>query len=282
MNNLKTTFYPLWLALFFIIVVCVGTISCNKQPTYYLSYKAVTESNNIYNEAGRLEKVMIKRVSSNPYGRGSDYNEDWYYYDSRDSLVEIKSYSIYLETNSKKISRIAYFTDSTYKYILYREYPNDTMFYTFQKKDRNGNIIEEHSKDRILDIESDKIEIAEARVSHQYDKDGRLMSSIEKDIIENTDLYMHFKYYSSNDTTYTNSYEKDILVRTSKKYKAKDVVVEVSESVSPYYVDSIFHISKNRIRSVSYDGISKRMDEFDYDEKGNEIKSIYEVWDIKK
>lgn len=265
---------------FIYILICSITISCKTETKqsdlvdYRFYSKTIIESNNTYDRKGRLEKVISKyttEYAAYPNEKGVSSLEKQYYYDERDSLIKIVSYSL----PSRELESIEYLSDSSFQSISYREYPTDTISYTFQKKDPDGNLIEGYYKTNLTDYKD------EWRSYLTYE-DGLLTIEESENFINKTKILRKYIYRNVDDTLFKQSFEDGNLYHEIKKYKSGDYNIEVVKHMSKTSLDTIYYVNNKVIKSVSYTPDGRDIFKLKYDERGNEIESIQEVWDIKK
>lgn len=256
------------------ILLFITLFSCSqkqdKQEEYFISYKNISIYHNIYNSKGQLEKVDIKKKTENEIGENIDYSQKLYYYNSCDSLIKIETYSMIGDI--KELSSIEIFRNMETEDIIFRDYPNDTLFYTIRTKDMKGNLIKEYSQAKELGV-NNEIPPERTVMNREYNLDNLCILSVRKDLINNTKSKQTFKYDINNDTLFTHIYENDKLSVHTKKYDTKEYTIEVTEYYDSGSIDSLFYKNDKEVYWVSRQEGIKRESFFEYDSHGNITKS---------
>lgn len=263
----------LYTFILFLCLACQHSKRGGETYKYKFRYKTISIYTNEYNDKGLLVKRINHIQTINRYGSLIDVSKEIYSYDQRDSLSEIRHYTINKEKQSQELDFTETFTDSMIQRVGFFKYPNDTSSYALYKKNKDGNIIEGYRKDFFVDAPS------ESRSFTTYEN-GRISSTIREDFLEKTRTERIYKYEAKGDTFFTRIYQDGKLDFESKRYVDNGVTMEVSRSLDEewFHVDTL--ITEERVkRSVSYYSDGKDIDKFLYDEHGNEIEYISESWD---
>lgn len=243
----------------------------NEPYTYQFSYKYETKYQNEYNNKNLITKRLIQNTTTYPDGTMTDYSDDAYQYDSRDSLYSITSFHTYKDSGERVISSIDLYSDSTQTSVIFREYPKDTLSYSLRKKNKEGLFVEEYSKNNMTDLEDEK------QTFMNY-AGGVLIASTSKNLISGKEIKQEYKHKTTNDTLYTQMYRGGELIFESKKYNTDTFSVEVTNDYEDSSIDSTFIINNKVVKQNYYGKDEKRINSFEYDEYGNESSSVFEVW----
>jgi len=269
--------------LFLLIFSSCKTTDKEEERIYRLSSQYVLEYQNFYTEKGKLDKRLVKSTTTSPDFGGQelvDFSGEVYFYDELDSLAKFERYRI--DETNQNLESVATFTKGKNQTIYYNNYPDDTISYSFQIKDINGNVIEEYSKVRLYNLEKGKNDIRESKWVSTYNQENKVISSIDNNITESTETIRKYEYKTNHDTAYTYLYENDDLVQTSKKFNTPEGRLEISECSQPYSIDSTFYINNKPVKSINYDDFNKRTTEVKYDKHGNEVIIINQTWNRVK
>ncbi len=257
----------------FIIVLLTICSSCENQKSpkeeFILNERRTTVYTNNYDERGKIISSSIKTTSRDQFGQTVDRSEEVYYYDDRDILIRKETFSI--DEEGKHLSSLTLYSDKKEENMSFHNYPSDTLRYVCRIKDDKGNFVWEYMRENMPFLSGESIS------EKTYDNEGRLVSTVEKGVTGNSVYINNYTYTQLNDTLFKIITRNDSLSVREKKYKDKDMVVEVTEYFNPYSVDTTL-TTKTRIHSVNYDQDSKFLDIVELDEQGNHIKTISEYW----
>lgn len=260
-------------SLFIIVLLTVYCSSCGNQKSqkeeFILNESRITVYTNNYDERGKIISSSIKITSRNQFGQTVDRIEEVYYYNDRDSLTRKETFSI--DEGGKHLSSLTLYSNEKEEELFFHKYPSDTLQYICRIKDKKGNFVWEYMKENMPFLSGESIS------ERTYDDQGRLVSSVHKDIMDNESYINSYTYIQLNDTLLQTTTCNDSLNVRKKEYRDKDMKIETTEYFNPYSVDTIF-TAKDRIYSVSYEEDLKFVDIKELDQHGNYTKTVSEYW----
>jgi len=243
----------------------------NEPNQYQFSYRYETKYQNEYNNKNLLIKRLIQTSTTYPDGTMTDYSDEVYQYDSRDSLYSITGYLTYKDSGERVISSVELYSDSSVVSVLFRDYPADTLSYSIRKKNKEGLYTEEYRKNNMVELEEEK------RTIMKY-AGGMLVATSAKDLISGKEIKQEYKHEISEDTLFTKMYRDGKLIYESKKYETDAFTIEVLNDYEDSATDSTFVINNKVIQHNYYSKDEKRLSVFEYDEYENETLSVFEIW----
>lgn len=244
--------------------------------TYVLDGIQTTEYSNQYNDKGQITRSCYTTTSQ--YLEFSDVKsinayDNLYIYDDSGKLIKEELYII--NNGIRVLSSIDEYTKDLDIHVSFREYPDDTLSYTYRKKDIHQNVIEEFSKYNLPDHPSITV------TKMQYDDQGQMGFMSTEDLITQEVIKRKYQYQTLNDTSITLVSIDDSPFLEMKEYKdiEKQAKVVVTRSLDMSTLDTVY-TSANRIYSVAYDYENgyKQESIADLDSLGNWDKVENKTW----